>query len=76
MAKIRTPQQNRRYKLHQKIKGRFEYYAKKKTVVVPHDYDSIDEVIAELRDRFGYNIQYSIIDPKEIKENNSQTITS
>jgi len=30
MCKKRTPEQNRRYKLHQKIKKRFEYCAKKK----------------------------------------------
>lgn len=75
MCKKRTPEQNRRYKLHQKIKKRFEYYAKKKTVIVPHDYDSQDEFLIELRDKFRYNIQYSIIQPKEIEVNNPQIIT-
>jgi hypothetical protein len=74
-SKIRTPDQNRRYKLHQKIKGRFEYHAKKRTVIVSYDYDSDDEAIKELRDRFRYNIQYTIIESEEIQLSNTQKIT-
>lgn len=75
MNRKRTPEQNRRYKLHQKIKQRFEYYAKKKTVIIPFDYDLQDEFIIELRDKFRYNIQYSIISNKTIEVNNPQIVT-
>ena len=63
--KKRTPDQNRRYKLHQKIKLSFELYAKKKLIVIPYDIDLRDEFVIELRDKFRYNIQYSIISPNE-----------
>lgn len=72
----RTPEQNRRYKLHQKIKQQFEYYGKKKTVIIPHDYDLQNEFLIELRDKFRYNIQYSIVSPKTIEVNNPENLTS
>ena len=68
--KKRTTEQNRRYKLHQKIKLEFELYAKKKLIVIPYDYDLRDEFVIELRDKFRYNIQYSIISPNDIEVNN------
>lgn len=68
--KKRTPDQNRRYKLHQKIKNLFELYAKKKLIVIPYDYDLRDEFVIELRDKFRYNIQYSMISPNDIEVNN------
>jgi len=69
MTKKRTPEQNRRYKLHQKIKQSFELYAKKRLVVIPHDYDLKNKFVIELRDKFRYNIQYSIISPNDIEVN-------
>ncbi|MBS7232474.1 hypothetical protein KHA90_15755 [Flavobacterium psychroterrae] len=63
----RTPEENRRYKLHQKIKMFFEYHGKQKTVIIPYNYDLQNEFIIELRDKFRYNIQYSIISPNEIE---------
>ena len=68
--KKRTPDQNRRYKLHQKIKREFELYAKKKLVVIPYDCDLRDKFVIELRDKFRYNIQYSMISPNDIEVNN------
>lgn len=62
----RTSEQNRRYKLHQKIKKRFEYSGKKRLVIVPHDYNLDCEFLAELKDKFRYNIQYSIINTEII----------
>lgn len=58
---------NRRYKLHQQIKDRFEYYARRRLVIIPYDYNLNDPFLAELRDRFRYNIQYSIISLNEIE---------
>lgn len=71
----RTPDQNRRYKLHQKIKKRFEYFGKQRTVIVPHDYNLDCEFLIELRDKFRYNIQYSIISPKAIEVINPEIIS-
>jgi hypothetical protein len=68
--KKRSPDQNRRYKLHQKIKLSFELYAKKKLVIIPYDCDLRDEFVIELRDRFRYSIQYSMISPNDIEVNN------
>lgn len=70
----RTPEQNRRYKLHQKIKKRFEYHAKKRTVIIPHNYNLDCEFLTELRDKFRYNIQYSIIDKNTIEVNNPEIL--
>ncbi|MEO6176971.1 MAG: hypothetical protein ABIP27_17595 [Flavobacterium circumlabens] len=65
----RTSDENRRYKLHQKIKGLFEYHGKQKTVIIPWNYDLQNEFVIELRDKFRYNIQYSILTPNEIEVN-------
>jgi hypothetical protein len=73
-ARKPTSEQNRRYKLHQKIKKRFEYYGKKRTVLIPHDYNLDCEFLNELRDKFRYNIQYSIINTKSIEVNNPQIL--
>jgi hypothetical protein len=65
MAKKPTPTDNRRYKLHQKIKEKYTYSAKSKTVFIPFDYSvANDPFLVELRDHHRYNIQYSIINPK------------
>lgn len=70
----RTSDQNRRYKLHQKIKKRFEYSGKKRLVIVPHDYNDDSEYIAELRDKYRYNIQFSIINTEIIEVNNPEIL--
>lgn len=62
----RTKAQNRRYKLHQKIKKNFEYHANQRLVIVPFDYDLTCPFLKELRDVYRYNIQYSIVSPNEI----------
>jgi hypothetical protein len=67
--KKRTPDQNRRYKLHQKIKIQFELYAKKKLIVIPYDYNLRNKFVIELRDKFRYNIQYSIVSPNNLEVN-------
>jgi hypothetical protein len=57
----RTPTDNRRYKLHQKIKHDFKYSANTKTVFIPYDYQmDIDPFLLELRDKYKYNLQYTI----------------
>lgn len=62
VKKKRTPADNRRYRLHQKIKQLFEYYGKKKLVIIPYDYDLQDEFVIELRDSSGiiFNIQFCL----------------
>lgn len=70
----RTPNENRRYILHQKIKTLFEYHAKQKLVIIPYDYDLQNEFVIELRDKFRYNIQYSILSPNEIEVKDFQIL--
>jgi hypothetical protein len=65
--KKQTKAQNRRYKLHSKIKGLFELYPKQNLVVIPFDCDLKDSFVIELRDKFNYSIQYSIISPNQIE---------
>lgn len=54
-------ERNRRYKLHQKIKGKYRYEAQKKTVYVPHDDDLENKDLNELKTKFHYNIQLEIL---------------
>ncbi|WP_164879205.1 hypothetical protein [Flavobacterium cerinum] len=51
---------NRRYKLHQRIKGKYRYESQKKTVYIPHDDDQADKDVNELKVKFHYNIQLEI----------------
>lgn len=51
---------NRKYKLHQKIKGSFRYSSKGKTVFVPHDFENDNTAVKELQSKYNYQIQYSI----------------
>lgn len=76
VKKKRTAAENRRYKLHQKIKQLFEYYGKKKLIIIPYDYDLKDEFVIELRDRFRYNIQYSILSTNDIEVKNPLIINT
>lgn len=56
-----TKERNRRYKLHQKIKGLYRYEAQKKTVFVPHDDNQANPAVNELKTKFNYNIQLEIV---------------
>lgn len=61
----RTSKQNRRYKLHQRIKSALRYSAVKKCVfLLPEELDLIEKTqrraVFELRDKFGYNLQTEI----------------
>lgn len=51
---------NRRYKLHQRIKGKYRYEPQQKTVYVPFDDEQADKAVNELKNRFNYNIQTEI----------------
>ncbi len=76
IKKKRSSNDNRRYKLHQKIKQLFEFYSRKKLIIITFDYDLKDKFVIELRDRFKYQIQYSIISPNEINVNEYQIISN
>ncbi|MFY0481642.1 hypothetical protein ACI6PS_03480 [Flavobacterium sp. PLA-1-15] len=54
--KQRTAKDNRRYYLHQKIKGFFEYDARKRTVQLPSGTDEND-TLKELKLKHNYSIQ-------------------
>lgn len=61
IAKPRGKEENRRYKLHQRIKSKCRYIASQKKVYVPHDYDINDKDFNELKNKFNYNIQLEIL---------------
>ena len=72
MAKKRTPEQSRRYKLHQKIKLLFVLNVRKRQIELPYDHVLVNENVIELRDRFRYNIQFTIESEKDLKSTKNQ----
>ncbi|HLF51888.1 hypothetical protein [Flavobacterium sp.] len=58
---IRTSTENRRYRLHQKIKrAAFRYASRNKTVYVPANSDLQNNDVIELKNKHGYCIQLEI----------------
>lgn len=58
---IRTAKENRRYRLHQKLrKAGVRFTSNIKTVFVPYDHDLQNEDIKELQKVYNYQIQFEI----------------
>lgn len=58
---IRTSKENRRYRLHQKLrKAGVRFNPSIKTVFVPHDDDLLNKDIKELQKIYNYQIQLEI----------------
>ncbi len=58
---IRTAKENRRYRLHQKLrKAGVRFSANIKTVFVPYDDDLQNRDIKELQKIYNYQIQFEI----------------
>lgn len=72
MAKKRKPEQSRRYKRHQKIKLLFVLNVRKRQIELPYDHVLVNENVIELRDRFRYNIQFTIESEKDLKSTKNQ----
>ena len=56
----RTAKQNRRYRLHQRVKKLYRYSALEKTIYVPFDQEANEEPVIELKNKFNYSIQTEI----------------
>lgn len=65
--KKRSSFDNRRYKLHQKVKSICELKSKQRTIVVHYAADVSNKFIIELQTKFHYNIQSEMFDTKEIE---------
>ena len=72
MAKKRAPEQSRRYKLHQKIKLLFVLNVRKRLIELPYDHILVNKDVIELRDRFRYNIQFTIESEEDLKSTKNQ----
>ena len=72
IAKKRKPEQSRRYKLHQKIKHLFVLNVRKRQIELPYDHILVNESVIELRDRFRYNIQFTIESEEDLKSTKNQ----
>jgi len=58
---VRTSRDNRRYRLHQKLrKADVRFRCSSKTVFVPFDYDLQNRDIKELQNEYNYQIQLEI----------------
>jgi hypothetical protein len=55
-----TPSQNRRYKLHQKVKDLCCLKSKQRTIIINYNETIDNSYIKELQDKFKYNIQTEI----------------
>ena len=55
-----TPFNNRRYKLHHKIKDICNLYSRKRLIKIPDGYVTNNKYITELISKFHYNVQYYI----------------
>jgi hypothetical protein len=58
---------NRRYKLHQKVKNICQLKSKQRTIIIHYDYVILDKYIIELQNKFQYNIQSEMFDIKNIE---------
>lgn len=58
---VRTSKENRRYRLHQKLKkANVRFSSNSKTVFVPFDYELQNKDIKELQNEYNYQIQLEI----------------
>ena len=71
-----TPFNNRRYKLHQKIKNICNLYSRKRLIKIPDGYVTSNKYITELISKFHYNVQYHIPIPNinEIEVNEPELV--
>lgn len=58
---------NRRYKLHQKVKNICQLKSKQRTIIIHYDYVILNKYIIELQTKFQYNIQSEMFDIKNIE---------
>lgn len=65
--KKRSSFDNRRYKLHQKVKDLCNLDAKERTITVHLDCKISNKYIIELQSKFHYNIQFEMFDIKNIE---------
>lgn len=65
--KKRSPFDNRRYKLHQKVKDICELKSKHRTIIMHYATEISNKFIIELQTKFHYNIQSEMFDTKEIE---------
>ncbi len=65
--KKRSSFDNRRYRLHQKVKDICELKAKQRTIIVHFASEITNKFIIELQTKFHYNIQSEMFDPNEIE---------
>lgn len=71
-----TPFNNRRYKLHQKVKGLCDLRVKERTIIIGNSIPIIDKYIIELQTKFQYNIQSEIFDANDIEVKEPETVTN
>lgn len=65
--KKRSSFDNRRYKLHQKVKDICVLKAKQRTIIMHYDAEISNKFIVELQTKFHYNIQSEMFDTNEIE---------
>lgn len=65
--KKRSSFDNRRYKLHQKVKDICELQSKQRTIIVHYAAEISNKFIIELQTKFHYNIQSEMFDTNKIE---------
>ncbi|MEO6176805.1 MAG: hypothetical protein ABIP27_16760 [Flavobacterium circumlabens] len=65
--KKRSTSDNRRYKLHQKVKDICVLQSKQRTIIVHYAAEISNKFIIELQTKFHYNIQSEMFDTNEIQ---------
>jgi hypothetical protein len=75
-CKKRSPFDNRRYKLHQKVKNICELKPKQRTIFVHYAAEISNKFIVELQTKFQYNIQSEMFDTKEIEVIETTTVNT
>lgn len=65
--KKRSSFDNRRYRLHQKVKNICVLKAKQRTIIVHYASEISNKFIVELQTKFHYNIQSEMFDTREIE---------
>ena len=71
-----TPFNNRRYKLHQKVKDLCDLRVKERTIIVGKAIPIINKYIIELQIKFQYNIQPEIFIVDDIEVIEPELVTS
>ena len=74
--KKRSSFDNRRYKLHQKVKDICELKSKQRTIIVHYTTEISNEFIIELQTKFHYNIQSEMFDTNKIEVIEPTTINN